>query len=247
MDRSKPCALFFDFDGTLAHESIVSAENQEALRRAQAAGHYTVLNTGRPYSAIPQEVKEMPFDGFIAGSAHVRLHGKVLLDNILPAETLRHIVQLSLRSGISCTLEGVDSCYMLNRDDGWCPCITDSWEEFLARPARELHITKAAFHADMRQYADAVPGCHLAGTAEYLPLGFDKDTGIAVIGEALGIPVANRIAFGDGPNDLAAMAKAGVRVVFRGDYTPPEMVENATLCLPVGTTAVAQAIDRLLF
>ena len=61
--------LFFDIDGTLLAGGIpgyIPDSTIEALKQAQANGHYIFINSGRTYGFMPEAIKEFPFDGFVA-------------------------------------------------------------------------------------------------------------------------------------------------------------------------------------
>ena len=76
--------IIFDVDGTLTDErggaSIVIPESTiKALHQAHEAGVLLFVNTGRPLSTIPQEVRNLPMDGFICGcGTWIMMHGKEL-------------------------------------------------------------------------------------------------------------------------------------------------------------------------
>ena len=53
--------LFFDIDGTLLAGGIpgyIPDSAMEALKQAQANGHYIFINSGRTYGFMPKAIKE---------------------------------------------------------------------------------------------------------------------------------------------------------------------------------------------
>lgn len=55
--------LFFDIDGTLLAGGIpgyIHDSTIEALKQAQANGHYIFINSGRTYGFMPEAIKEFP-------------------------------------------------------------------------------------------------------------------------------------------------------------------------------------------
>lgn len=74
--------LFFDIDGTLLAGGIpgyIPDSTIEALKQAQANGHYIFINSGRTYGFMPEAIKEFPFDGYVCGcGTEVIFHGETL-------------------------------------------------------------------------------------------------------------------------------------------------------------------------
>ena len=74
--------LFFDIDGTLLAGGIpgyIPDSAIEALKQAQANGHYIFINSGRTYWFMPEAIKEFPFDGYVCGcGTEVIFHGETL-------------------------------------------------------------------------------------------------------------------------------------------------------------------------
>ena len=65
----KPKAIFLDIDGTLTEPgtNVPPASALEAIRRAQEAGNYVFLCTGRNYAMLSPLLK-YGFDGVVASS-----------------------------------------------------------------------------------------------------------------------------------------------------------------------------------
>ena len=93
---SKRKALFFDIDGTLLAGGIpgyIPDSTIEALKQAQANGHYIFINSGRTYGFMPEAIKEFPFDGYVCGcGTEVIFLGKTLYHYDLD-EDLKHSLQ----------------------------------------------------------------------------------------------------------------------------------------------------------
>ena len=88
--------LFFDIDGTLLAGGIpgyIPDSTIEALKQAQANGHYIFINSGRTYGFMPEAIKEFPFDGYVCGcGTEVIFLGKTLYHYDLD-EDLKHSLQ----------------------------------------------------------------------------------------------------------------------------------------------------------
>ena len=67
--------LFFDIDGTLFDSSIghITPRTIEAIHLAQSKNNLCFICSGRPYSFIADNVKEIGFDGYIlANGANIQ-------------------------------------------------------------------------------------------------------------------------------------------------------------------------------
>ena len=62
-------ALFFDIDGTLLSEITkeIPQSALDALKKTAEKGNLTFINTGRTWSELPEELKKLPFSGFLCG------------------------------------------------------------------------------------------------------------------------------------------------------------------------------------
>ena len=75
-------ALFFDIDGTLLSEITreIPQSALEALKRTEEKGNLTFINTGRTWSELPEELKKLPFSGFLCGcGTYLRQGDKILM------------------------------------------------------------------------------------------------------------------------------------------------------------------------
>ena len=61
--------VFFDIDGTIIDNDThkIPESTREAIGKMRRNGHIAVVNTGRTWVSIDQELKEMEFDGYICG------------------------------------------------------------------------------------------------------------------------------------------------------------------------------------
>lgn len=97
MNNTDKKILFFDIDGTLLTPPPFSVPESTVigLKKAQAQGHLTFVNTGRIYGIIPDNIKALGFDGYVCGcGSQIYLHDELLFLSVLPNKTCREIVQL---------------------------------------------------------------------------------------------------------------------------------------------------------
>ena len=117
--------LFFDIDGTLLAGGIpgyIPDSTIEALKQAQANGHYIFINSGRTYGFMPEAIKEFPFDGYVCGcGTEVIFLGKTLYHYDLD-EDLKHSLQSILEEcKIQAVYEGRKSCYFQKTEKPFAP------------------------------------------------------------------------------------------------------------------------------
>jgi len=180
--------LACDYDGTLATEGICSPATVATLRRVAEAGIRLILVTGRT-----REELEDVFDPGDLFAAIVVENGAVVIDAASGEETL---LGPRLPRGLIAELErrGVHPLVV-----GRVLCSTDRSEEpkLLAAIAR-LGVDRQVVRN--RQ------------SAMVMPPGINKRTGLEVALRAIGEMPSATVAVGDGENDVALFAVAGVSV-----------------------------------
>jgi HAD superfamily hydrolase (TIGR01484 family) len=88
MDRK---AVFIDVDGTLVNDrGVVPGSARRAVSEARANGHLMFLSTGRSMAEIWPEIREIGFDGYIAG-AYVEAGDEVLVHHHLSQAVLAEL------------------------------------------------------------------------------------------------------------------------------------------------------------
>lgn len=105
--------IFLDIDGTLVSGlGSPSPLVREAVRSARAKGHLAFLCTGRNMPIIVPKILEIGFDGVIASAgAHIEAGGQVLLDSLLPEETVQECLSVFHENGLYCRLEDREAIY----------------------------------------------------------------------------------------------------------------------------------------
>lgn len=114
----KPKAIFLDIDGTLTEPgtNVPPASALEAIRRAQEAGNYVFLCTGRNYAMLSPLLK-YGFDGVVASSGgYVACRDEVIYDSPMTDEERDRMSRLLKENGIFRTIECVEGAFT---DDGF--------------------------------------------------------------------------------------------------------------------------------
>ena len=237
---------FFDVDGTLVwhdDEKIARGEHDvlsdaptpavyDAFRRMRAAGHLTFICTGRPASFLPEPIRALGPDGYVAGAgAYVEVGGRVVCDRSVSPELLAEVAERFCAAGLGLTLESnVRSVDVVpsggpSRFSG--VDVVHAPAE-LAPLLRERPFSKFCSHGTtLAALAPVLPFCreHFTvadmqhGSFEFSLRGVDKGSGIRAALDALGLGVAGSFAFGDPENDLP-MAPAVETFVALGNALP---------------------------
>jgi len=180
--------LACDYDGTLATEGICADSTIEALRRVAGAGIRMILVTGRT-----REELESVFDHSDLFEAIVIENGAVVIDvatdteRVLAPRVPAAMVEALDRAGVDPLVVGR-------------VLVSTSWtqEEKLAPVIARLGLDRMVVRN--------------RNSAMVLPPGISKRTGFDIALQDIGELPANTVAIGDGENDVAMFAAAGVSV-----------------------------------
>lgn len=252
--------LFLDIDGTLSwHGALPCQEDIDALRRARAAGHTVLINTGRSRGILPETMVGVDWlDGYLLGcGTQLLLHGQEVFTDVLSRPLLRDVADFFLRANERCCLfEAEEGAYIIRNKPGFDPWPTaypvtapDDFETLYP----DARITKLTVYGQITQaeydlYRGRLdPVVQSSGRwYEAILPGLGKGAGLRRVCAALGIPVENSIAIGDSDNDLDMFAHAGVAVAM--EQASPAAL-NAAHCVTgrCGEGGVAQAVNALVF
>ncbi len=221
--------LFFDFDGTLARNGIVSDRVLSALKNAQSAGHKTVLCTGRAYGYLMPVMRDIGFNGICAGlGAHIEYGGKTIETNSIERESVKMILEKLHRVGSTGLLGGSVDHYVFafNKtpaapDDDWlispdkviCDNIDSAMMWYDRDPFEKISVWGKMDNTEFaRIVSDGVFGVMHPWYSEFSPKGCDKAHGIECIMKYLGVQKDATVAFGDSSNDIGMFRNIGYRV-----------------------------------
>lgn len=252
--------LFFDIDGTIYWDGKVSEENIDAMKRVQSDGNLLILNTGRSYGFAPQNVLGcVDWDGVICGTGYVRMRDEVLHSAVLPLEALQEMYEYCIKNEITGYFEGETAMYMV--------CSTEqSVAEYEQRKRNvpdvryiklepgmleqiydEMRITKTALGGKKDiVYPSGFYGVYVLPMYDYAEVylnGYDKSTGMKIIGKKLGVDRKDMIAFGDSRNDRDMLKYAGVSAVM--DHAPDDILASASVKMKSGPCGVAECLKQL--
>ena len=109
--------FFLDIDGTIFDGNTVSENLIETIRRAQKDGHKFFINTAREYHNMPQIVKSMPMDGFVATYGQtVFCEGDYIKRTYLPMEDVVKVAEYAFANNCKVDFIGEDIRLQINND-----------------------------------------------------------------------------------------------------------------------------------
>lgn len=213
-------AVFFDIDGTIDDEyARVPASAVEAIRRARERGVFCAVNSGRPYSHIVPQVKEIGFDGYVCSVGQLIVSGGEVKKRLSAGETLSSRIRSMARD---CKLdayyeseEGVCADFIRPMHKLMLDQLTDfeirgfpvmrSWPEG-GFPFDKFCVWTGE-GSDAERFMNAVkseyyPIYRGGGMYEMVINGCTKATGMRELLELIGEPDAETYAIGDSANDL---------------------------------------------
>lgn len=242
--------VFFDADGTILDiKKGVPESAKEAVRKLVRNGNDAFLCTGRAFSFVPDEVKQMAFTGMIANcGAYIEYRGKVLLDKEMTPEEAKFSVESLRGNGLIPVMEGTRYMYY-DKDE-----YTDEVDWFAGLITRQLgqkwkpirgnedkmHIAKISAKirlgcAEQKAYEELAPYYDYVkheegmagGTVEFVKKGFSKGFAIALVCGILGYEKKDTVCFGDSNNDISMfeVTKTGVAM----GNASPEIIRRAAL------------------
>ena len=252
--------IFLDIDGTLSWYGAPPCDaDVAALRRARAAGHIVLINTGRSRGILPDVFVGVDYlDGYLCGcGTSLILNDQVIFDAALGKDLLRDISAYFLHQpGRCCLFEAWEGAYLIQCDTDFDPWPTaprvrhaDDFDTIY----KDAHVTKLTGYGNITagEYdlfrGRLVPVVQSSGHwYEAILPGTGKGEGIRRACQTLGIPIENSIAIGDSDNDLDMFAAAGIAVAME-EASATALAAARYKTGRCGYGGVARAINALVF
>jgi hypothetical protein len=265
-----PTLIACDVDGTLiAEDEKITPRTRNAVRAAVESGAQFVLATGRPPRWVRPVVDELGFAPMAVCANGAVIYDpatdRVVSARTLSVATLGELAEIAARAipGAGLAVERVGS----SAHDAATPQFVSSpgyehaWlnpdntevslEDLLSAPAVKLLVRKAgARSADMAAELAKHVGIEGEitystnnGLIEIVPFGIDKATGIAELVAPLGITDDDMVAFGDMPNDVPMLLRAGHGVAM-GNAHPDAIAVANEVTTPNSDDGVARVLER---
>lgn len=232
LTEKKPCALFFDVDGTLMDEhGVVPESAKKAIHTARQRGNLIFINSGRPHQLAKWILREVEADGLLCGCGTNLWRGDTELYRfVLPQELVQNICADCRKYRLDVFLEGPagtmfdpenrlpdakSSIAFIGAQDGLAPYAFGD-PAFLVSKFCLLTDKHSELTPFMKKYADAIQFIDRGGGFyECVPNGHTKGTAIEKMAALCGIAQENTYGFGDSTNDLE-MLKAVRHPVIMG-------------------------------
>ncbi|UMB69870.1 HAD family hydrolase [Mycobacterium paraterrae] len=265
-----PALIASDVDGTLLNEDEkVTPRTRDAVQAAVEANAVFVLATGRPPRWIPPVVDGLGFAPMAVCANGAVIYDpetdRVLSARTLSVAALRELAEIATQvipgAGLAVERVGESAHDSATPQFVSSPGYEHAWlnpdntevsiEDLLSAPAIKLLVRKAgARSADM---AAALAG-HIGaegdltystnnGLIEIVPLGVSKASGIAEIAAPLGIPEADWVTFGDMPNDVPMLLRAGLGVAMANAH-PDALAAADEVTTSNADDGVARVLER---
>jgi Cof subfamily protein (haloacid dehalogenase superfamily) len=265
-----PALIACDVDGTLFDDDeTITPRTREAVRAAVAGGAHFILATGRPPRWVQPVVEALGFAPMAACANGAVIYDpatdRVLSVRTLSVDLLGELAEIANRAipGVGLAVERIGNSAhdtatpqfvsSPGYEHAWLnPDNTEvSIEDLLSAPAIKLLIRKAgARSADMAAELAKHVGTEgditystNNGLVEILPLGISKATGVEEIARPLGIGDDEIVAFGDMPNDVPMLLRAGHGVAM-GNAHAEAVAAADEITSPNTEDGVARVLER---
>nr|WP_113964791.1 HAD family hydrolase [Mycobacterium shimoidei] len=265
-----PALIACDVDGTLlTADEKITARTRNVIHAAVAAGTRFVLATGRPPRWVQPVVDELGLAPMAVCANGAVIYDpatdQVVSARTLSVDTLAQLAEIARRTipGVGLAVERIGHSAhdtatpqfvsSPGYEHAWLnPDNTEvSIEDLLSAPAIKLLIRKAGassgdMAAELAKHIDSQGDITYStnnGLVEIVPQGVNKATGIAEIAQPSGIADDDMVAFGDMPNDVPMLLRAGHGVAM-GNAHPDAIAAANEITAPNTDDGVARVLER---
>jgi len=246
-------AFFLDIDGTLSRHGQIHPDNKAVIQKAQQAGHFVFINTGRSYAYIPEHVFACAdFDGYVCGlGADVRIHGEQVYAKNFSEKTLTDLLELFLSMPDKVSLfEGEEYVYYTRMWHDVVNGVEVREPDAFLNAHRGAKVSKFTCEpVDKKIFAPFSDVLVLYDHGSYYEMaqtGCSKARAMLLAAERLGIPKERCVAMGDSVNDEEMLSAAGIAVVMENGMESTKKLATF-VTNDVEEAGVARAIERIVF
>ena len=256
-----------DLDGTLlGPDKQIGPENAAAVQRLRDNGVIVIIASGRRHQNSVRFQRELGLTGPIiacqGGLIRDGESGNVVEAHFLPQSVTRQIISEAERNEIQTIYYHLDHLYVAERHNRWVDLyetrvgeraeILPDLQQLDGRRALKLvwygdPVVLAKIRPEMSaNYSDKADVLSTEReNLEFMPRGISKATALAKVATECGVRQEEVLAFGDGENDVAMLAWAGLGVAMgHGNQAAIKVAKRVSPPGPPGS-AFARAVDTL--
>lgn len=238
MNRDNRRIIFFDIDGTLVTEGpghYVPQSANIALDKLRENGHVCIINTGRPFSALDDVIKNINVDGYSCGcGTNIRIGKEILLSHKLDSKLCAQIARDIEECDFEWLLEGEHQMYYSTREyksffwrdiKALTEQLPDNIHAITPDEFDQIDFVKFVIilkeHSNYERfyslYKDDFTFIDRGNKMfEIIPNMYSKATGMKFLEEYFNIPHENSVAVGDSTNDIPMLDYASYSIVMGG-------------------------------
>lgn len=268
--------IALDLDGTTLNSSgVISEGNRRALSRAAKKGVNIVVATGRPRSALPEDIYEIDAIRYVLTSNGARItdlrKNRSIYENCMSPLTAERSVELLRKYDyvLECFVDGIayiektyydqvkrsgrsfrSVSYILNTRNP----VEDIYQFILDHKDSieniNINFEDISEKPAMREKLQTIPKATITSSFNHnLEIGGEttsKAEALRCLGDILGIGQNEMMAVGDSPNDIAMLRAAGIAVAM-GNAKEEVKAAAEYIALSNDEDGVADAIERFIF
>lgn len=239
--KREPKILFTDLDDTLldTHKHI-SPKNLSAIKDALRAGHYIVINTGRPLAATKGILQTLHLEEkgcyavtYNGGLIYDCFKRTVLYQNSLPIPYVKYIFAQAEKAGLHC--QTYSTTHLLSKKD--TPelrsyvartnipylIVPDFLETLAEEPIKILviddnnHERLVSYRSGIEKWAEGKISLFFSSDSylEHVATGVSKGSAMQLLCQQLNVPIERTIAAGDAENDIPMLITAHTGVAMK--------------------------------
>lgn len=238
-------AAALDLDGTIiGPDELITPRVKDAIQRLSARIPVFIA-TGREPQDVFEYAGQLGFTG-----PQLSDGGAAILDPVARRHVWSADLGPELAPDVLGLIEQLDARFVATHVQGTFRRVMDipDWEIVrisaldLSRESAETLVDQFRDHPRMSVILASLPYNGL-WAVDFTRLGVDKGSGVARMGEMLGVEPVNVACVGDSYNDLPMFAACGLSIAMGG--APQDIKSAATLTVPpVEEDGLAVAIDR---
>ncbi|MDA5387692.1 MULTISPECIES: Cof-type HAD-IIB family hydrolase [Loigolactobacillus] len=261
-----------DMDETLLdNQAKISKKNEQAIKAFTAQGGHFVLNTGRSFLSVQDNLKQLglidkPNQYVIAynGGAIVENRAnQILTVNQMPFETVKQIFDYAVKRNVTVHIYAVQGLYMWRPSDQELHYIKQRVADFDILTSSNIDGLKQqplvkilyqaddpAFRKELSQAVAALLPDELTITfssnryVEFNPAGIDKGTATLQLAKQLRVKPSEIMAIGDNSNDLAMLNAAGLGVSVQNGTAAVKQAAGYVTQATNNESGVAEALEK---